>query len=230
MTFETTDGLSWATGWTVPFGCLHYEEGWDLQRRVLAARVAGAIPNVLLYGEHWPVVTLGRRAQGGYRPERLPSGVPVLEIERGGEATYHGPGQWVAYPRVSRPPERRDLHRWLRDLEAWLIQGLALGQVEGGRLPGKTGVWLGAQKVASIGVAVRQWVTYHGVALNVSVDMRGFQGFDPCGMPSEMMTSLQAAYGDDHPAAAMSRVQSWMLQALGPSWQPMGLDELMKRL
>ena len=137
--------------------------------------------------EHEPVITLGR---GSKREDVAGVTLPVFEIERGGEATWHGPGQVVAYPILLLPEGRRDLHRYLRDLEEVVLRVLGEFQVEGRRESGKTGVWIGARKVCSIGVAVRRWVTWHGLALNVSNDPAGFLGFNPCGLDPEVMTRL----------------------------------------
>jgi lipoate-protein ligase B len=116
--------------------------------------------------------------------------LPIVEIERGGEATYHGPGQLVAYPILALANGRRDLHRYLRDLEEVAIGVLAEFELEGVRRPGLTGVWLGAQKICSVGVAVRRWVTWHGLALNVHNDLAAFRSFRPCGLDPDVMTRL----------------------------------------
>jgi lipoate-protein ligase B len=114
----------------------------------------------------------------------------VVEVERGGEATYHGPGQLVAYPILLLPEERRDLHRYLRDLEEVVIRMLAEVEVEGTRRQGLTGVWVGERKIASIGVAVRRWVTWHGFALNLATDLEAFRAFRPCGLDPDVMTRV----------------------------------------
>lgn len=168
-------------------GRTRYEDGHATQLRLLERRIAGESHDLLVLTEHEPVVTLGR---GSPRGESLELPFPVVEVERGGEATYHGPGQVVAYPILALPPERRDLHRYLRDLEEVVIRVLAEFEVEGSRRPGLTGVWIGEQKVCSIGVAVRRWVTWHGLALNVHTDLEAFRGFRPCGLDPDVMTRL----------------------------------------
>ena len=125
--------------------------------------------------------------------------VPVLEVERGGEATYHGPGQLVAYPIMLLEEGDRDLHKYLRRLEQVVINLLSSYGVEGRREEGKTGVWIGDKKVASIGVAVRRWVTWHGIALNVTTDLDAFKSFKPCGLEPNVMTRLA-----DHTDRAVS--------------------------
>jgi lipoyl(octanoyl) transferase len=177
-------------------GRVPYREALELQHRWVSARAAGEAPDALLLVEHDPVVTLGR-AFDGVRPA-IP-GVDVVEVERGGKATYHGPGQLVGYPILALGAGERDLHAYLRRIEEVLIAALARYGLEGEREAGATGVWiaseLGRRKVASIGVAVKHWITFHGFAFNVSTDLRGFLGFDPCGFQSDVMTSLERSLG-----------------------------------
>ena len=168
-------------------GRTKYEDAYRLQQELVAERVEGKVADTLVLTEHEPVITLGR---GSKRSDVAGVALPVFEIERGGEATWHGPGQVVAYPILLLPEGKRDLHRYLRDLEEVVLRVLAEFQVEGRREPGKTGVWIGTQKVCSIGVAVRRWVTFHGLALNVHNDPAGFLGFNPCGLDPQVMTRL----------------------------------------
>ena len=183
-------------------GRTKYEDAYALQQDLVAQRVEGKIPDTLVLTEHEPVITLGR----GSKPEDV-AGVqlPVFEIERGGEATWHGPGQVVAYPILLLSEARRDLHRYMRDLEEVVIRVLAEFQVEGRREAGKTGVWIGSRKVCSIGVAVRRWVTFHGLALNVHNDPAAFLGFNPCGLDPNVMTRL-ADHADLPPANILTEV------------------------
>lgn len=168
-------------------GVCDYAEAHRIQQEVLERRIAGEVPDTLLLCEHTSVITAGR----GTPAEDLPGGeIPVVQVERGGEATYHGPGQAVAYPILALPEDRRDLHRYLRDLEEVVIRVLSEFEVEGSRREGLTGVWIGDRKVASIGVAVRRWVTWHGLALNVHTDLTAFGGFSPCGLDPAVMTRL----------------------------------------
>lgn len=164
-----------------------YSDAHALQQSLLEQRVAGAIGDVLLLTEHDPVVTVGR---GAGLDAAGSVEVPVVPVERGGEATYHGPGQIVGYPIVLLEEGRRDLHRWLRDLEEVVIATLRDFGVAGRREDGFTGVWIGSRKVCSIGVAVRRWVTWHGFALNVHTDLAGFRAFQPCGLDPDVMTRL----------------------------------------
>lgn len=168
-------------------GLVPYEEAHRRQRELVEERLAGNVRDTLILCEHPPVITLGR---GTPADSVSASDVPVVEVERGGEATYHGPGQLVVYPILALPPERRDLHRYLRDLEEVVIRCLSEVGVAGTRRPGLTGVWVGERKICSVGVAVRRWVTWHGLALNVHTDLEAFSGFRPCGLDPDVMTRV----------------------------------------
>jgi len=182
------------TAWLLDLGRdAPYERTWELQRRLVERRSRDEIPDVLVLCEHEPVLTVGRGTKEAPPPE-LP--LPVFEIERGGEATYHGPGQLTGYPILKLEEGRRDLHRHLRDLEQVLIDAIGEHEIEGaGRNPPHTGVWVGERKVASIGIAVRRWVTYHGFALNVATDLEPFRRFRPCGLDGSVMTTMAELLG-----------------------------------
>lgn len=172
-------------------GLRDYRETWELQKQLVERRIRGEIPDVLVLVEHPHVITLGRK-HPTQPPLRVPQDVPVYEVERGGEATYHGPGQLVGYPLLKLEGEERDLHRYLRELEALLIAVVGDFGIEAQRREGATGVWTrSGRKIASLGVAVRRWVTYHGFALNVSTDLSYFQLISPCGLPGSVMTSME---------------------------------------
>ncbi|MDB5100522.1 MAG: lipoate-protein ligase [Cyanobacteria bacterium RYN_339] len=171
-----------------------YAEVWALQKQLVEAIAAGDTPDTLLLVEHDPIFTLGRKA--GAAGNVLDAGdIPVLQVERGGDVTYHGPGQLVGYPLVALRDGERDLHRYLRNLEAWLIAVLADYGLEAERNEGLTGVWARGKKLASLGVAVRKWVTYHGFALNVDPDLSHFARLNPCGLQSSVMASLASELG-----------------------------------
>ena len=172
-------------------GRIPYTEAHALQIDLLSKRASGELPDQLLLCEHDALVTIGRSPRSENRAElEALLDIPVAEVERGGEATWHGPGQLVAYPIRMLPEGSRDLHAYLRDLESVVIDTLADFGVEGRREPGLTGVWVGERKIASIGIAVRRWVTWHGVALNLDNDVRAFGGFHPCGLDASVMTRL----------------------------------------
>ena len=180
-------------------GRVPYDEGLALQRRLAEERIAGAIGDTLLLLEHPPVVTMGRgtrETSTPISPEDLRRrGIEVFEIERGGDVTYHGPGQLVGYPILDLQALKPDLHWYLRQLEEALIGALATFGIEAGRNTGYTGVWTAGRKIASIGIHVRQWVTWHGFALNVTTDLSPFDLIVPCGIPNVVMTSVAKETG-----------------------------------
>lgn len=171
-------------------GRTRYREAHARQQALLEERLAGTVGDLLLLTEHEPVVTVGRGTPAEEQRALSATGLEVIEVERGGEATYHGPGQLVAYPLLLLPEGRRDLHRYLRDLEEVVIGVLSEFELEGVRRPGLTGVWLGEKKVCSLGVAVRRWVTWHGLALNLHTDLAPFRRFHPCGLAPDVMTRV----------------------------------------
>jgi lipoyl(octanoyl) transferase len=177
-----------------------YGQTLELQRSLARQRVTGELTeDLLLLVEHDPVVTLGR----GARPESLPippkelerRGIEVFEVERGGDVTFHGPGQLVGYPILDLHDHRPDLHWYLRTLEAALIRALDSLAIGAGTVPGLTGVWTRGRKIASIGIHVKQWVTYHGFALNVHTDLAYFDLIVPCGIRDVVMTSVAMELG-----------------------------------
>ena len=185
----------------VELGRQPYGDVLELQRALCRARIAGTLGNdVLLLVEHPDVVTLGRGTQASSRPHDDATlaqlGYEVFDIERGGDVTYHGPGQLVGYPIFDLNAHRRDLHWYLRQLESALIEALARLGVDGERVAGLTGVWTHGRKIASIGVHVKRWVTFHGFALNVHTDLSRFGAIVPCGIADVQMTSIARELGD----------------------------------
>jgi lipoate-protein ligase B len=188
--------------WTVSLGQVAYEEALELQRHIARDRISGVLPqDVLLLVEHPPVVTLGRASKGKHliaSPEFLRSkGVELFEVERGGDVTFHGPGQLVGYPIVDLKRHRLDLHWYLRKIEEALINTLADYDIVAERNPSFTGVWTKGKKIASIGVHARDWVTWHGFALNVTTDLSYFDLMVPCGIDGVVMTSIARELGTD---------------------------------
>ena len=182
-------------------GVVPYDAAARRQRRLVALRQAERIADRLLLLEHPPVITLGVAARGSRRnvlaapPELRRRGIAVHAVRRGGDVTYHGPGQLVGYPIVRLAPGRRDVHRYVRDLEEVLIRTAARFGVTAGREPGLTGVWAGRDKLAAIGVRFSRWVTSHGFALNVTTDLTAFDLIRPCGITGRGVTSLAALTG-----------------------------------
>ena len=182
-------------------GHLPYADALALQRTLVADRQAGRIGDVLLLVEHPHVLTLGVRGDGG-RSHILATadalaarGVGVHETGRGGDITYHGPGQVVGYPIVDLKPDRCDVHRYVRDLEDVLIRVTADYGIEAGRVEGLTGVWVGREKLAAIGVRIARWVTSHGFAFNLTTDLDYFNLIVPCGIADRGVTSLARLLG-----------------------------------
>lgn len=177
-------------------GLVPYGDALALQRSLVEERRAGRIGDVLLLVEHPPVLTLGVKGDGGRShilatPETLTAhGIDVFETGRGGDVTYHGPGQIVGYPILNLQPDRCDVHRYVRDLEEVLIRVAAHYGISAHRVPGLTGVWAGSEKLAAIGVRISRWITSHGFALNLTTDLDHFRLIVPCGIGDRGVTSL----------------------------------------
>jgi lipoate-protein ligase B len=177
----------------VDWGRTSYPDALARMRGLRASRERGSVPDTLILTEHDPVVTVG---VGGAELAGLPPELPVVHVERGGNATFHGPGQLVGYAIVDLSDRGRDVRRFVHDLEEVVARSLAPSGIVAARVPGKRGVWVdGRRKIASVGVAVEQWVTFHGFALNVSVDLGEFGRFEPCGLPGSIMTSVERETG-----------------------------------
>ena len=196
---------------TTQLGTIPYVVALELQRDLARRRISGEIDeDVLLLLEHPPVVTLGRTAKEAHivsSPERLRArGVEVHEVERGGDVTFHGPGQLVGYPIFDLKRHRKDLHWYLRQVEEALIVALEEVGIEAERSSGYTGVWTQGRKIASIGVHARDWVTWHGFALNVTTDLSYFDLIVPCGIPQVRMTSVARELAAEYAVDRMSTV------------------------
>jgi len=198
-------------------GLLPYGEALELQAQLVEDRKAGRVPDQLLLLEHPPVITLGVKARKDRSnvlatPESLSAaGVELFETGRGGDVTYHGPGQLVGYPILDLRPDRCDVHRYVRDLEEALILAAATLGVTSGRLEGLTGTWVGTEKLAAIGVRISRWVTSHGFALNVSTNLSHFDLIVPCGIADKGVTSLERLTGSHW---AMDRVEDSIIEAM----------------
>jgi lipoyl(octanoyl) transferase len=182
-------------------GTVSYPEALAAQRALVEERRAGRVGDLLLLLEHPAVITLGVKGDGGRSnvvatPERLAElGIAVEETGRGGDVTYHGPGQIVGYPIIDLRPDRQDVHRYVRDLEEVMIRTCADYGLEAGRIQGLTGAWIGAEKIGAIGVRISRWITSHGFAFNVSTRLDHFQLIVPCGISDRGVTSLEKATG-----------------------------------
>ena len=175
-------------------GTVSYQEAWDLQRTIHLMRTSGAIEDTLLLLEHPHTYTLGKTADRtnliGSEEYLEKNGISVFEIDRGGDITYHGPGQIVGYPIIDLNKWKPDTHLYLRNLEEVIIKVLAEYGIKSGRKPEYTGVWVGESKIAAIGIRVSRWVTMHGFAFNINTDLELFNGIIPCGIKDKEVTSL----------------------------------------
>jgi lipoyl(octanoyl) transferase len=182
-------------------GVLGYREARELQQVLVRERLAGSLPDLLLLLQHPPVITLGVKGDGGRSnivatAGRLAElGIEVHEAGRGGDVTYHGPGQVVGYPIVDLRPDRCDVHRYVRDLEEVMIRVCADYGLRAGRVQGMTGTWLGGEKIGAIGVRISRWITSHGFAFNVNTRLDHFELIVPCGLADRGVTSLEKALG-----------------------------------
>lgn len=215
---------------------LAYAEAWELQRRVQAARIEGRLPDTLVLVEHAPpVVTLGRGADAAnllVAEETLAAaGIELFRTDRGGDITYHGPGQVTGYPILSLDEHGRDLHRYLRNLEEVMLRALARYGLEGGRVEGLTGAWCQGAKVGAIGVKVRRWVTMHGFAFNVDPDLAHYRLIVPCGIDDRPVTSLARLLGGAAPplAEVAGALAGELAEVFGLALEEVELEELHRR-
>jgi lipoate-protein ligase B len=198
-------------------GRVGYREAWALQQELLEQRARDELEDVLLVCEHDPVITTGRGTTDGFlRDARF----EVVETERGGQATYHGPGQVVIYPIIALADDAHDLRRYLRTLEQAMLDVVRPLGLDAGVRMGATGVWIDdARKLVSLGVAARRWITWHGLALNHETDLSHFTAIDPCGFDASVMTSLERELGDARPAR--SELVDALAQALAERLAPL---------
>jgi lipoyl(octanoyl) transferase len=225
------------TGLIVDLGLVEYGAAWDLQRRIVAARKVGAVPDVLLLCEHPHVITLGRNGKlGNLRAsDRVlrQMGVSFFETDRGGDITYHGPGQLVGYPILNLGEIRRDIAWYMRSLEEAMIRATTGYGVPSRRVPGRTGVWVDTptgqdeEKLAAIGVHLSRWITSHGFAYNVSTDLRYFDLIIPCGIVDKRATSLEKLLGHGVTILEVApRIAAHLGELLGLDLGPARRDEL----
>jgi lipoyl(octanoyl) transferase len=212
-------------GYLMQLGSVPYREAWELQRSLAGAVSQGAIPDTVLLLEHPPVITLGRRAEPGELHVPEDADVDVVETDRGGKSTYHGPGQLVCYPILDLRRHGQDVKRYCRDLEEALIRTLVPLGVEATRIEGLTGIWLDGppRKIASIGIHISKWITTHGYALNVDLDPAPFTDWiTACGLEDAAFTTIARELGrpvavDEvrpHAAAALAEVFALELEEL----------------
>lgn len=200
----------------VDWGLRDYPSSLEAMRRLRAERHLGAIEDTLILVEHPPVVTVGVEGDDG---AAAISGLPVVPVERGGKSTYHGPGQLVGYPIVDLGPYGHDVRGFVHAVEALLVDTLASFGLRGEHVSGRRGVWVdGRRKIASIGIAVQDWVTSHGFALNVDMDLSPFERIHPCGFEGRVMTSMARELHRPIPLSEVKPllIERWRALPLGP--------------
>ena len=203
-------------------GLTPYQDAMAIQQDLAGARSQGAVPDVVMMLEHEPVISLGSRAVAAEElllaaVDYTRRGIDVVEINRGGRSTYHGPGQLVCYPVLDLQDHGKDLHRYVHNLEEVLIATLRALGIDGRRMDAKdlSGVWVGERKIASIGVALRRWVSWHGFALNVGPDLSGFDAITPCGITGIRMTSVAREGGPADVATMLPVVEAAFVATFG---------------
>ncbi len=216
-------------------GLTRYASAFGLQQRIFARRAADEMPDILLLNEHYPVYTLGKGSDGNHlladREELLRRGIDIFETDRGGDVTYHGPGQIVGYPILNLASYYCDLHRYLRDLEEVMIRTCADYGVRARRDPEFTGAWVGKDKIGAIGVKVTRWVTMHGFALNVGPDLSYFDRIIPCGIFHRGVTSMELLLGRTPPLAEVGRrISAHFGAVFGASMLARSVDDLGRML
>ena len=168
-----------------------YQEVWDYQKEIQAKRIAGEIEDTLLMVEHEPVYTLGKNANENHLLQSRDQSVDVFNIERGGDITFHGPGQLVGYPILDLSNYKKSVSWYMRTLEQIIIDTVSEFGIEAKRVEGLTGVWVGDEKIAALGVRIRRWVTMHGFSINVNTDLTFYDGIIPCGICDHGITSMK---------------------------------------
>ncbi|MBW1980782.1 MAG: lipoyl(octanoyl) transferase LipB [Deltaproteobacteria bacterium] len=222
-------------GWIINLGRKDYGLVWELQRQLLGLRQRNQVPDLLLLVEHEPVITLGRRAQEANvladRQVLRALGIRIYRVERGGDVTYHGPGQLVGYPIIHLGQQRLSVRGYVDLLEELLIQTLAEFSIEAGRKPHQRGIWAGNGKIAAIGVAIKRWVTMHGFSLNISPELSHFRTINPCGLSHEKVTSMASILAaPPNLLLVCGTVAKQFAQLFAGAWQQMSYLELKREL
>ena len=218
-------------GYIVDLGLMDYEKAWDLQHRLWLRRVEAELPDLLLFLEHSHVITLGRRGNRSHlvaTPEVLEAlGIPIFHVERGGDITYHGPGQLVVYPILDLKEYGYRLIRYIDQLEEVILHVLKDFGIEGRRDPSNRGVWVNGEKIASIGVAIKRWVSFHGFSLNYETDLKYFELINPCGLERKKMTSMAKILGRDISRENLKdKICFHFERIFQRDWEVKGLNEL----
>lgn len=218
-------------GWIIDLGLMDYKEAWDLQQLLWSKRVEDEVPDLLLILEHPHVITLGRRGNRSHlkvSQEVMDAmKIPVFHVERGGDVTYHGPGQMVAYPILNLKDYGYRLIRYVSQLEEVILSVLRDFGIEGKKDLSNRGVWAEGDKIASIGVAIKRWVSFHGIALNYATDLKYFELINPCGLEGAKITSIEKILGRNIPRNKLvERICFHFKQTFKRDWEEKGLKEL----
>ena len=222
-------------GYIIDLGVVDYEKAWNLQHQLWSTRVEGALPDLLLILEHPHVITLGRR---GNRSHLIASSevleamkIPIFHVERGGDVTYHGPGQIVVYPILNLKEYGYRIVRYIDQLEEVILRVLKDFGIEGRRDPLNRGVWVEEEKIASLGVAIKRWVSFHGLALNYGTDLTYFDLINPCGIEGKKMTSMAKILGGEISMESLSkRISFNFREVFRREWEEKKLSDLIPPL
>jgi lipoate-protein ligase B len=218
-------------GYIIDLGLMEYQKAWDLQHHLWAKRVEGKLPDLLLFLEHPHVITLGRR---GNRSHLVASQdvlekmkIPLFHVERGGDVTYHGPGQMVVYPILDLKAYGYRVVKYIDQLEEIILRVLKDFGIEGRKDPLNRGVWINQEKIASIGVAIKRWVSFHGMALNYQTDLKYFDLIHPCGLEGKKMTTIEKILGGNvSKEYLMERILSHFKQTFIGDWVEKTYEEI----
>jgi lipoate-protein ligase B len=218
-------------GYIIDLGLIDYKRAWDLQRDLWSKRVKGELPDVLLFLEHPHVITLGRRGNRSHlvaSQEALDAmTIPIYHVERGGDVTYHGPGQLVVYPILDLKGYGYRLIRYVDQLEEIILRTLKDFGMEGKKDPLNRGVWVNGEKIASLGVTIKRWVSFHGLALNYETDLSYFDFIHPCGLVGKKMTSMEKILGEKIPRENLvERIGFHFKEIFQRDWEQKELEEL----
>ena len=219
------------SGYIIDLGLIDYERAWDLQHQLWSRRVEGELPDVLLFLEHPHVITLGRRGNRSHliaSPEVLEAmKIPLFHVERGGDVTYHGPGQIVVYPVFNLKDYGYRLVRYVSQLEEVILSVLKDFGIVGRRDPLNRGVWVDGEKIASVGVAIKRWVSFHGLSLNYETDLKYFELINPCGLEGKKMTSMSKILRKEISRGHLvERVGFYFKEIFERDWEEKNLEEI----
>jgi lipoate-protein ligase B len=230
--FEISNKLMDARGYLIDLGLIEYKKAWDLQHDLWSRRVEGELPDLLLLLEHPHVITLGRRGNRSHlivSPEVLEAmKIPIFHVERGGDITYHGPGQMMVYPILDLKDYGYRLIRYVDQLEEVILHILKDFEIEGRRDPSNRGVWVNSDKIASIGVAIKRWVSFHGFSLNYETDLKYFDLINPCGLVGQKMTTMTKILGRRISRKELAeRICFHLGEVFKKNWEEKELEEIL---